>query len=218
MESARRVVAQSATVSGDGKAKLALTEPAMPAGSATQQFTRLQNGAATQNNSDAFANGNAVLNSFRLEQKGDQVRIIDADGSMYSGFVQNASGENGGWAKSFPQPPMTNSLKQQVTNEVKLLDATKAGNVESTGGQNYFFRVTGMNRSLNQSVLFSGTLAADAKAEGGAQFNFKQAEGNAAAAPQVNKALLPLSQTQVRGRALIGGSNVIEVNAAPTPP
>jgi hypothetical protein len=216
-EPARKAVPAAAPSPAESKPALALTEPTIPMGSATQQFIRLQTGTTTQNLSAGFANESTVLNSFRVEQKGDQVRIIDADGSMYSGFVQNAAADTGRRVDNLQQPSAANSVNQMVTNGFKDLDATKAANAETRGVQNYFFRVSGTNRSLNQSVLFSGTLAADAKTEGGPQVNFKRAAGNAAATPFADRVSLPLSQTQVRGRALIGGTNAIEVNAAPAP-
>ncbi|MDB6111696.1 MAG: hypothetical protein JWR69_3446 [Pedosphaera sp.] len=195
---------------------LNLSNAAGSAGSATQQFTRVQNGASNQNASGGAGYDNALLNSFRVEQKGDQMRIIDADGSSYSGFLQNADSVKRRQSGDFDQSVAANNLKQQVTNTLKLTEAAKATNAEPAVNQNYFFRVTGVNRSLNQSVLFSGTLATEGKAERGPRINFQGAPGDSPSSGLPGGFSLPWSQTQVRGQALIGGSNVIEVNAAPS--
>ena len=90
-----------------------------------------------------------VLNSFRLEQNGRDLRVVDADGSVYTGAVQvvklegvapAAAGFGGAFTKNKPSTaPPTRTSPQAAA-------------------QNYFFSVAGTNLNLNQNVVFSGNL------------------------------------------------------------
>jgi hypothetical protein len=96
----------------------------------------------------------AVLTTFQFEQTGDQLRVIDSDGSTYTGKLTAAA----------PAPA-------GAKVELKGGPVMKAGDAAATGaksapadfnyqvGQNYSFRVTGTNQTLRQPVVFAGNLS-----------------------------------------------------------
>ena len=75
-----------------------------------------------------------VLASFELRQNGNDIAVVDRDGSVYNGALD--SGE----------------VKLAKKSADKLKDETAAA-------QNFSFRVTGLNRTLNQNVVFTGNVA-----------------------------------------------------------
>ena len=121
------------------KTVLATTTP-----TASQAFNRLE---ATARRRIAGAAGTPapVLVSFRVEQTGNDLKIVDADGSVYTGSVQIARQET----------RSTDSLYVAPKNEPAT---AQAGNraAQAPAQQNYFFRVAGTNRNLNQNIVFSG--------------------------------------------------------------
>jgi hypothetical protein len=88
-----------------------------------------------------------VLVSFRVEQTGNNMKVVDADGSVYTGSVQLAQ-----------QEPPTDSLYHATQNNAPANAAASANNrvTQNQAQQNYFFRVAGTNRNLKQNVVFSG--------------------------------------------------------------
>jgi hypothetical protein len=195
------------------------TVPAAMVGSATQRFQRTQGGqdgaAATGSSGEQ-----AVLSSFQVEQTGGELRIVDADGSVYAGFVQKVEDAADSASAANADIPMADvSDKQKAPN---LTFGAAAGGGGGAGGsgksatagegtdvQKFYFRVTGLNRSLNQQVLFSGrfsALATEARKTPPSVWDGRGGE-----------ATLPLSRAQLRGQALVGGSQM-EIFAAPAAP
>jgi hypothetical protein len=85
---------------------------------------------------------------------------------------------------------------------------------ESAAAPNYFFRVTGTNRTLKQNVVFTGNLLPMASAAMNAQqslagsFNAGGGQSQSAAANQ-----RPWAGVRIAGVAVIAGTNNIEINA-----
>jgi len=192
------------------------TVPAAMVGSATQRFHRAQDGQAGAE--PTFSSGEtAVLNSFQVEQSGGELRIVDADGSVYAGFVQKVE------AISDFAPSAKAAIPMAAVSDKEKAPAVMFGGAAGGGGgggtnatvgrntvvQNFYFRVTGMNRSLNQQVLFSGRFSAPAAEARETPPSVWDERGV--------DATLPLSQARLRGQALIGGSQV-EIIAAPAAP
>jgi hypothetical protein len=88
---------------------------------------------------------NAVLFSFQVEQSGQQLRVIDSDGSVYSGYIRAA--------------PRTSPAAPEAAQPVQV-NRSGGRQIAASGAPqtNFSFRVTGTNRSLNQAVVFSGDL------------------------------------------------------------
>ena len=158
---------------------------------------------------DAVTNA-PVLASFAVEQNGRAMRIVDSDGSVYSGYVQLEPASARVAADSitdFGAAPL-NRAKESL-DKAPLADSA----------QNYSFRVSGTNRSLRQSVVFAGNLVAIT--------NAPQLGWNANAAAEVRSQTQPaaggvaqplLLNSRIQGTALIDNRRRLEINAAPLPP
>jgi hypothetical protein len=173
---------------------------------ASQAYNRMDN---PPDGKRAFRSVNVpapVLTSFRLEQNGRDLRVVDADGSIYTGAVEIARQESAAPA-AFGGPPK---------NKPVAAPSTKTSS--QAAAQNYFFSVAGTNRNLNQNVVFSGnlipltnilSLRSNAGAFGGALRTGRPA-------PAMPEPSL-LSNSRISGKAVIGNEKEIEVNATPAP-
>ena len=83
-----------------------------------------------------------ILENFEMEQAGATLRIIDADGSIYTGQLLEGGAGVAGGAEAAPQPS---------------LDA-KSGVVRRAVTAGTAFRVAGTNRTVNQLVVLEGAL------------------------------------------------------------
>jgi len=87
--------------------------------------------------------------------------------------------------------------------------------------QTYFFRVTGTNRSLNQAVVFTGNLMAATNLA-----SFLPSTNALRIASGVGEArtgssqpnLMPLLNSRISGKVVVGKGQAIEINALPTNP
>ena len=158
-----------------------------------------------------------VLASFEFQQNGNQISVVDRDGSIYQGTLQ-----------SVEQAEKTNSAKTQTTGKLGASQFQQksfvAENSQQQTAQNYFFRVSGANRSLKQNVVFAGNLIllsnVTAKA---AQNYFGGAGGGGGAGGQAKLADANVVQQQafsnsrISGTVTIGRTNQMEINAMPAP-
>ena len=171
---------------------------------------------------DEAAVGVKVLDSFSVEQSGYQITVVDADGSKYSGIVQIGAANEERSLTVKQTSPVAQSPRLAATmpqrrelvatnSAVSFADAYQ----QQIALQNFAFRVTGTNRTLNQAVVFSGNLVANTNAIvvgntlGGSAFQQVQ--------PQAGQKL-PLSNSRITGRASVGGNSEIQINAAPVSP
>jgi hypothetical protein len=174
---------------------------------ASQRFYRLD---VPVNRRRGKAPGNVpapVLASFRMEQNGADVRVVDADGSIYTGAVRIAPDEK---VPALALPP-------GLQNAPVTADAAKT-RTPLPASQNYFFRVSGTNRNLKQNIVFSGSLIP--LTNGLSSRTNAGGFGGAAGARRIPiepPAPSLLSNSRISGTAVIGNQKKIEVNAAPTP-
>ena len=165
----------------------------------------------------ATQSSNQILVSFRLEQSGRLLRIIDRDGSIYAGPIQ------------------TNSVVSEVVDENKKasLERGLLANrpVSETAGARdsktthpssvqYSFQVVGTNRSSNQQVFFSGTLNGDTNLLGTAARRIAQASefSDKMAGTPTNPSLQNQSSLQnlrLSGKLVIGQDQAVQIEAAP---
>jgi hypothetical protein len=162
-----------------------------------QQFSRVT--VATNARADSKSL-NEVLANFQVEQTGDRVRIVDADGSVYEGNLAAMQTEREKDAMERKGSGLQKSSKEAGAKESAF--------GELVNGQSYRFRVAGTNRTVNQLVVFEGNLVAVTNAIA------QSAEGSKSAA-MGGENRVPTSSIQ--GRARIGVSNEIEINALPVP-
>jgi len=181
-----------------------------------------------------------VLNDFRFEQHGNNVRITDADGSVYVGAIEVASavGPAGFRARDMfrygqalresqtiaekPSPdsgPRTSDSRAGVAQAGGLGQQTLAGNQTGTEA-GYWFNAVGTNRSLGQEVVVAGRLAPTNAADLMNQMtqNAALAANLAPGASNVQQQSLQqllLNNSRVQGRVTIGGRTQMEFNALP---
>jgi hypothetical protein len=154
-----------------------------------------------------------VLSSFQLVRNGRQIRVVDADDSVYDGEIEPAPTEE--LAKHVVEL-QTAAVGQKQSTELEEKRRVSAAAVgETVPSQNVFFRVAGTNRSLNQLVVFEGNfLDKDSQPTDlavGAKLKASQSAPARQGLPQnARQAPGPL----IRGQATIGLNNRIEINAA----
>jgi hypothetical protein len=170
-------------------------------------------------NSVASAQATPVLQSFQLQQNGNTISVVDGDGSVYSGSVRpetitvrNEPASADTFAKPGALPQAQGKAGQAAENQQQAV-------------QNYFFRVSGMNRTLKQNVVFTGNvLANNAMLKMAQTSNFPGAfggGGGGGAGGQIQQAAANpsqqnlLSNSRIVGTAVIDRTNQIEINAVP---
>lgn len=195
------------------------------ANSVTQRF--IQANQATKLQINLKSPGQVVLGSFRVEQTGNQLRVIDSDGSIYSGIVGQAEEKEKASniqtetinISGAAQPTLAlRQKKQPAQNEPLNIAGGSGGGANIQSVQKNFFRVSGTNLSLNQPVVFTGSFMQNAQSLSSS----KSFAGNASVAtnlpaPATSPAPLQLLNSQLQGRAVIG-TNQIEINALPVKP
>ncbi len=175
-----------------------------------------------------------VLENFRLERAGDDIEIIDHDGSTYSGRIQSSPAAivvlADGTAsrdkrEAAPESQTVNGAapSPRAPLQMRYRQAATALAVTSEVSQDSFsFQVTGTNRTLNQQVVFDGAVlfspvgpvsaAGTAQSAGTVTATTARPElisGKAAPAPA------PLQNLRVTGKAVVGGQPAVEINALP---
>jgi prepilin-type processing-associated H-X9-DG protein len=163
----------------------------------------------------ASARTTPVLASFQVQQDGREIRVVDQDGSVYSGSMQpqpailSGKSDSGGALDS----PTLEPVPSRQSEEKKLPAMEPAG-------LNYFFRVAGTNQSLKQSVVFAGSLVmitnrASVAPAGGAGGG---GGGGMQNLPAGRVEPWSPSNSRISGTAVIGLTNQIEINAVPAIP
>jgi hypothetical protein len=157
-----------------------------------------------------------VLANFQVQQNGNTIHIVDQDGSVYDGSLlpEHAVAQNEPVPVAMPAQEVT---PPQIQN--KDLSADK---ITLPAAQNNFFRVTGMNRTLKQNVVFIGNLLATSNATTNLQQTFGVRGGGGGGGgfgggqtQQVLTNQLPWSSSRITGTAIISDTNQIEINAEP---
>jgi hypothetical protein len=88
-----------------------------------------------------------ILNSFQVEQRGDQLRIVDGDGSVYTGQLLAVAGKD--------KEEQKDDLKSKLADRAEtrqVLAGALAGSL-----QNGQFNAAGTNVSLKQNVVINAT-------------------------------------------------------------
>jgi hypothetical protein len=188
----------------------AVTQGAKLRGVVVQSFSQADFG--TKAKADSKNGAASVLLSFQVEQNGNEMKIIDHDGSVYTGSWHLA--DTLPRVRS-PKSEDSSSSKLQVEPERKSGEKVSA-TLQDTGSQAFLFTVAGTNRSLKQRVVFTGNVQTIPGQRPAANL---QTTAGAGAKPAENRAdgALPLVNSQISGRAVIGGRRTVEINAVPTP-
>src|SRR5207248_4509891 len=162
-----------------------------------------------------------VLRSFEVEQSGKQLRVVDADGSIYDGAIERPENEELAKGVAAAQTAQAD-LKKKVEPEarrVERLSETTYG--ETAEQQNVFFRVAGTNRTLNQLVVFQGNFLANTNQTSAIVLGARLATDKRTLVPQQSPPLQIRSQlpnSLIQGQATIGDRNRVQINASPVGP
>jgi hypothetical protein len=139
-----------------------------------------------------------VLANFRIEQSGDQVRVIDGDGSTYFGLAPGVAADAATDASKGAAAFSQAGRSQPVAYD------RLAGETQTAGG--YLYRVEGTNRTLQQAVSFA--------------WNFVATTNTAAvpvpsAGPAPGSPTTPWLNSAINGQVRINTGAQFELNAAP---
>ncbi|MGO8764166.1 MAG: hypothetical protein ACLQSR_03405 [Limisphaerales bacterium] len=205
-------VVSSPVVAPPAAASLAVANEPVGTGALFFRNTAQQNSVAQ--NSDRVELMNAirapnqpVLANFQLQQNGNAIRIVDGDGSVYSGFLLSSDTTEQTVLKA-KMAPAGNSPVQAQRQPMMSLNGTS-----QTAAGNLSFRVIGMNATLRQNVVFAGSLSAISNAP--VIENNSNALAEAPEQSVVQQQQLLLSNVRVTGTATIGTTNQVNVNAIP---
>jgi hypothetical protein len=158
-EKVQAAPAAAPPASADSKAKsatMAATAPpvAQPlaAGSVatTQQFSQQSAVQSFQNNARVSGGAN-VLNKFQVQQEGNEIRVLDADGSTYAGKIEQSSK---GAELDSRITARRGVMKQTPRYPGKSVSENKSATPQS------YFRATGYNVSLKKTLVFEGNYEA----------------------------------------------------------
>jgi hypothetical protein len=116
----------------------------------TQQFSRQSAVQSFRNNAQVYRDAN-VLNTFQVQQEGTDIRVVDADGSTYTGKIEQS-------AKNAELDSSLNA-RRDAAKQTRSYAAKAAPENESAAPQSYF-RATGYNVSLKKTLVFEGNYAA----------------------------------------------------------
>jgi len=159
-----------------------------------------------------------ILNSFQLEQRGPEIRIVDEDGSVYTGTVQSAdtlprSGAAKPKAATVPtvRSPRAHGSAYGVAKPAEVLPAA------APAAQFLNFTVRGTNATLRQALEFVGNLQPDPAASRRMPSNQVQTVSvlyqNQSPAQRQNPS--QLLNSRITGRARLANGAELEINAVP---
>jgi hypothetical protein len=116
----------------------------------TQQFSQQSAGQSFRNYAQVSVGGN-VLNTFQVQQEGNEIRVLDADGSTYTGKIeQSVKGA---------ELDSRIAAQREVAKQTPRYAAKAIGENKPASPQSYF-RATGYNVSLKRRLVFEGNYAA----------------------------------------------------------
>jgi hypothetical protein len=112
----------------------------------------------------------AVLANFQIERQGQEVRILDQDGSVYTGQVINeesyaagdSASDGGGVASGAPSAPNAsiaeNAMSAKGLNQLNQPDQPVKALAAALPVGQFYFRARGTNNTLRQVVVIEATL------------------------------------------------------------
>ena len=115
-----------------------------------QQFSQQSAIQSFRNNAQVSRAAN-VLNTFQVQQEGSEIRVLDADGSTYTGKIEQL-------AKNAELDSRI-TARRDAAKQTRSYAAKAARENESAAPQSYF-RATGFNVSLKKTLVFEGNYAA----------------------------------------------------------
>jgi len=115
-----------------------------------QQFSQQSTLQSFRNNAQVSQSAN-VLNTFQVQQQGSEIRVLDADGSTYTGKIEQLANST--------ELDSRITARRDAAKQTRSYAAKATGENESAAPQSYF-RATGFNVSLKKTLVFEGNYAA----------------------------------------------------------
>jgi hypothetical protein len=115
-----------------------------------QQFSQQSAVQSFRNNAQVSRAAN-VLNTFQVQQQGSEIRVLDADGSTYTGKIEQLANN--------AELDSRVTARRDAAKQTQRFAAKAARENESAAPQSYF-RATGFNVSLKKTLVFEGNYAA----------------------------------------------------------
>ncbi len=151
----------------------------------------------------------AVLENFQFQQNGAELKFIDSDGSVYLGSMVAPEAELESTTQGL-------AAKDAAGTRLQLDVTARSGRASGFGGAvptnvsaPRYFRVIGTNRTLNQQVVFDGSI------ENVPQAVVTGGQLEAAKAEALKKKAQEMPQLQIQGRVQVGGRQELIINAVP---
>lgn len=157
----------------------------------------------------AAAPATPVLANFQIQQSGNELRVIDSDGSTYRGALNAAQASYGVAA---PTREATASYESAGLRRNQASAST--ANVAPTPTQDFFYRVEGTNRTLNQNVVFTWNFI-ETNALAVSTLNYDATGQKLDASKLPSQFPAQLNKSIINGRAQLGPNQQIEINAVP---
>jgi hypothetical protein len=148
-----------------------------------------------------------VLTTFEVQQSGNNLAVVDRDGSIYNGSIQPVNSAD---QSTLPAAPAT-----------KAKDSGVNKNEAAVAQNNYFFRVAGQNRTSKQNVVFAGNLMPLAGAAGNAQQTSPGSNAILSWGAQTAAVTPPqslFSNSRITGTVTVDVTNQMEIDAVPVAP
>jgi hypothetical protein len=115
-----------------------------------QQLSQQSVAQSFRNNSQASGAAN-VLITFQVQQQGNDIRVLDADGSTYTGKIEQLA-KNAELDSRIP-------ARRDAAKQTRSYAAKAARENESAAPPQSYFRATGFNVSLKKTLVFEGYYA-----------------------------------------------------------
>ena len=115
-----------------------------------QQFSQQSALQSFRNNAQVSRSAN-VLNTFQVQQQGIEIRVLDADGSTYTGKIEQLANST--------ELDSRVTARRDAAKQTRSYAAKAVRENESAAPESYF-RATGYNISLKKTVVFEGNYAA----------------------------------------------------------
>jgi hypothetical protein len=115
-----------------------------------QQFSQQSAVQSFRSNAQVSRSAN-VLNTFQVQQEGSEIRVLDADGSTYTGKIEQL-------AKSAELDSRITARRDAAKQTRRYAAKAASENETATPPQSYF-RATGYNVSLKKTLVFEGNYA-----------------------------------------------------------
>jgi hypothetical protein len=178
-----------------------------------QMFEKRMAGVAAGEKKSGADPAGPVLRRFKIEQRGRDLRVMDEDGSVYRGFVDEQNTLYQQVVAQKDRAVQQRNDKPQQFQAPRVADSVAAS--RQTAAELYLYRVEGTNRTLNRNIVFSWNFVPTNDALAAAQADYKSAllKTEMGTLPSQLPALL--NHSSLDGRLELGAGKSLPVQAAP---